>query len=132
MEIGSIERESAKARRVFESNREYLGKVYFGDFPLGACGNACCILAQWLQSKGLAEVRYICGERAGSSHAWLEVDDCIVDITADQFSDGPGPIFVGSDRSFHDQFENQQEGDSSISPFLDQVFARFKELMQSA
>lgn len=132
MGIGSIERESAKARRVFESNREHLGEVYFGDFPLGACGSACCFLSQWLESKGLAGIRYIWGERAGRSHAWLEVNDCIVDITADQFSDGPAPVFVGCDRSFHDQFENQQEGDSSIPPVLHEAFRRFWELMQSA
>ncbi len=73
-------------------------------FPKGSCGEASLLLAQWLWEHGF-ESRYYCGVRTDlASHAWLEIDDMIVDITVDQFPEFPYPVYVGSLTPFHVQF----------------------------
>lgn len=44
-------------------------------------------------SVGIGEFFCVCGMKDGASHAWLEVDVLIVDITGDQFPDRLG-IYV--------------------------------------
>ncbi|MBC2932935.1 hypothetical protein [Nocardioides sp. zg-1228] len=39
----------------------------------------------------------------GRTHAWLEQDDVIIDITAYQFDDIDEPIIVTTDRTWHEQ-----------------------------
>ncbi|WP_331768068.1 hypothetical protein [Embleya sp. NBC_00896] len=58
-------------------------------FPHGACGNACELLGEYLTSLGLGEWEIVTGQRHPQTHAWLERDEVIVDITADQFPDFP-------------------------------------------
>lgn len=127
-----MELEVHKVRTVFEENNKYLSETFFGYFPEGACGNASCFLAKWLEYQGVVGLRYICGKRDGHSHAWLEIDDCIIDITSDQFPDGVGSVYIGRDRSFHDQFIDQQEGDKGISSVVMGAFNKFWELAKNA
>jgi len=99
-----IEEEVIKARKIFEQYSVNISKAYFGSFPNRTCGDVCEILARWLSHKGVDNLTVACGEREGQSHAWLEVNDLIIDITSDQFEDGVGPIFVSTDSTFHDSF----------------------------
>ena len=74
-------------------------------FPAGACGDAAPLLGQFLLDQGEGEWTYVSGEREGAwSHAWIEQDGWIVDITADQFPDMDQPVIVTLDRSWHAQF----------------------------
>ncbi len=79
--------------------------VPFDTFPKGCCGDTSDLLAQWLWDNGY-ESRYYCGRRAPDqrTHAWLEVDDLVVDITGDQFSDFSETIYVGPLTPFHIAF----------------------------
>lgn len=42
------------------------------------------------------------------SHAWIELDGLIVDISGDQFVDQHEPVFVTKDRTWHDSFGGGQ------------------------
>jgi hypothetical protein len=80
-------------------------------FPKGACGDTSRLLAQYLRECGLGESTLVTGwrVRAGmrcQSHAWLERDGVIVDLTADQF-DQP-PIIVTRSSTWHGSWPEQQ------------------------
>jgi hypothetical protein len=76
------------------------------NFPHGSCGDASTLLGQYLFDQSLGLWEYTGGERERDlhSHAWLECDGLIIDITADQFEDVDEPVIVTRDRSWHAQF----------------------------
>jgi hypothetical protein len=85
--------------------------ITFEEFPRGSCGDATLLLAKYLQHSGLGLFNYVCGsihegaERGFQSHAWLQREDIIVDITADQFDGVREPVIVTRDHSWHDRFD---------------------------
>ena len=91
----------------FRSALERLTTDYPGlaRFPRGSCGDACELLGEYLSDAGLGRWTYKCGwdsEERRRSHAWLEQDEIIIDITADQFDDlDAPPTIVSLDREWH-------------------------------
>lgn len=82
--------------------------ITFESFPRGACGDTSDLLCEYLIDIGFQNVKYVSGERWDPdyhSHAWVEVDGVIVDITADQFPDVSEPVLVTRDSTWHRQFE---------------------------
>ena len=80
---------------------------YFPVFPSGWCGCVSRVLGAWLCRDYPGEAfYYVCGWR-GSSHAWIEYRDVVLDITADQFKDNNKKIIVTSlrDSIFHNTFQ---------------------------
>lgn len=68
----------------------------FSLFPQGTCGDCSCLLSRFIVEHNLPEPTYIAGERAdGSTHAWLEIHDTIIDITHDQFGTPPA-VYIGN------------------------------------
>lgn len=63
--------------------------MHIQGFPRGCCGIISELMGDYLNTVGLGEFFYVCGMKDGASHAWLEVDGLIVDITGDQFPDRP-------------------------------------------
>lgn len=115
--------ERAKAEGEFDSDS------IFSRFPRGCCGDATDLLGEFLLEYGI-ESYYVCGSRyfedieeGPQSHAWLDVDGLIVDITGDQFSDRfsyynyDKKVYVGTGDDFHDLFE-VEERDVHIFPGL--------------
>ena len=45
------------------------------------------------------------GLRDGCSHAWIQREGLIIDITADQFDDVTEPVIVSDSSPWHDSFE---------------------------
>lgn len=80
------------------------------DFPRGSCGDATLLLGTYLIKMGYSPFDYMLGERGNptgddwSSHAWLERDELFVDITSDQFSDGPDKVIVCYNSIWHAGF----------------------------
>jgi hypothetical protein len=74
------------------------------DFPTGPCGDACELLGQYMSDSGLGTWSYRDGVQPDPffTHAWIERDSLIVDITADQFHDVSDPVLVTTDRTWHD------------------------------
>jgi hypothetical protein len=72
-------------------------------FPNGSCGDVSELLGQYFSDSGLGswDLRSAMTSDLSCSHAWLEQDDLIVDITANQFSDMSEPVLVTKDRTWH-------------------------------
>jgi hypothetical protein len=97
-------------------NDEFANDVTFEKFPLGCCGDASDLLAQFLLENKI-KTHYICGTRYGAfediqSHAWLLTDNnIIIDITGDQFKydnnflNYDKFVYVGEMDDFHELFE---------------------------
>jgi hypothetical protein len=92
--------------------------ISMSSFPAGSCGDVCLLLGAYLADNGLREFEYVSGDRGSkadntwTSHAWLASGDLIVDITADQFPDGPSKVIVVHGSEWHQQFEVDR-----VSPF---------------
>jgi hypothetical protein len=124
MYIARLHREACRVREAIEqvpvaSCRETNA---FSMFPAGSCGDTCRMLGAYLQDVcGFPVFQYVCGERGSQSdnswttHAWLQRDTLIVDVTADQFSDAPRPIIIVEENSsWHQQFETKVLGPANL------------------
>jgi hypothetical protein len=79
-------------------------------FPKAACGDASRLLAQYLRDRGFGEWTIVTAWRDGMSrtHAWLEQDGWLIDITADQFEDVSEPVIATRRSDWHDGWEVRQ------------------------
>lgn len=94
----------------------------FANFPNGSCRDSAYLLLKYSKEKGLKGICLVSAEAGGSlkrtTHAWLEKDGYIIDITADQFNNRdrkkmPG-VFVSRDRSWHDKYFSRQTPESGV------------------
>ena len=99
-----------RIRAAFERMDKSNLPVTFNDFPHGACGDTCEVLAELLRELGHGGFQYKVGRRKnGNSHAWLEINSVIIDITADQFDEISDPVYIGPSNSWYQSFDIQQE-----------------------
>ncbi len=95
-------------------NRKHL-PFSMQNFPRGSCGDSALLLGAFLSDLGHSGFKYVCGERGSvadntwTTHAWLGRGSLIVDITADQFADAPGPVIVAYDSVWHGSFKADRE-----------------------
>jgi hypothetical protein len=61
-----------------------------------------------LHELGYGPIEYVSGQRGRQSHGWLELDDIIIDITADQFGEEIDPVLVTRDKTFHKNFVERE------------------------
>ncbi|MDO6681781.1 MULTISPECIES: hypothetical protein [unclassified Oceanobacter] len=115
-------------RRAIEAvpREEFIGLV-FRDFPAGCCGDTSNVLATYLFEQTGVIADY-CSGRAGGrdheiySHAWLRINDLIVDITADQFRDrgyALDPVYVGPPTDWYNSFDITIEADARHTSIKD-------------
>ncbi len=92
-------------------------------FPHGACGDASYLLAKYLDENRCGPFEYVLGERAtdGHSHAWLEKQGLIIDITADQFEGQDQGVLVTADRSWHAQFKEEERDIADFEKYDDRT-----------
>ncbi|PKH40721.1 DUF2026 family protein [Nocardioides alpinus] len=77
----------------------------FEGFPRGVCGDSAQMLGQYLQDSGLGVWNYRSGvDAGGQTHAWIEQDGWIIDITAPQFKDVKEAVVVTDDDSWYHRF----------------------------
>ena len=105
-EVDQIKLYLRRARNYFEKlAKQPTGDYLFERFPKGCCGNVSHPLGCFLISQGYENVRYIAGERTVDgqyqTHAWLEWDGWIIDITVDQFTDRLSAVFMEKESEFH-------------------------------
>jgi hypothetical protein len=117
----SIETLATAFRRAIEVST-VRADIVFRNFPRGSCGDASLSLSEFLRTHGFAEVDYVVGwaRESGSrrSHAWLELDGTIVDITADQFIDRSAPsVFITTGRAWHARFSEEDRHPARISDY---------------
>ncbi|GED72596.1 hypothetical protein BRE01_62980 [Brevibacillus reuszeri] len=82
---------------------EFPRSSFFERFPRGCCGDTSTLFSKFLQSKGI-ETHYVWGMWGEYSHAWLELDDILIDLTADQFDGVTEEVMVTSNRQWHSRF----------------------------
>lgn len=77
------------------------------DFPDGCCGDASELLSKFLEEHNI-RVEYVSGWQGQQSHAWLEYEENVIDITAYQFKHINEKIIITKDKSWHSKFTNQE------------------------
>ena len=142
----NLERLRATARE-FRLAIEHLDRsvlpVTFENFPRGSCGDAVLLLGTYLLDNGYGEFGYVLGERGDhqantwSSHTWLEKQNLVVDITADQFPEISDKVIVCLDSEWHRQFNGKIEHkadyriyDSRTAASLNNVYNEILKYMQ--
>lgn len=79
---------------------------YMGSYPEGWCGTMSRAWGAYLcEEYPEVEFQFVCGWRNGRSHAWIQMDEFILDVTADQFDDCSEQIIVSANSAFHKSFE---------------------------
>jgi hypothetical protein len=108
---GKLRAAACRFRSALESHGLELLPELCEPFPSGWCGDAAPLLSQYLTDSGLGDFDYVCGEtqevdpaESPQSHAWLEQDGFIIDITADQFPEIGEAVMITRDRTWHSQF----------------------------
>lgn len=98
-------------------NREFSRKDRMSNFPYGCCDDSCDLLGYYLYDQFQINTKQINGVYRDSipeeitNHAWLLLDDIIIDITADQFSsliENNYGVYVGVENEFYQQLEDKQ------------------------
>lgn len=118
MQPTEIHEIAARFRLAIEARQRTLRLSWLRDnFPTGCCREASDMLGTLLRERYGIEAAVVLGEIDDHSHAWLEIDGLIVDITADQFADrfpNAKPVIVTRDRAMHSQFG----GNKRVAPVL--------------
>jgi hypothetical protein len=77
------------------------GHIAFQAFPHGACGDTSDLLVRFLIERHGYDAKVAVGTKGQhQTHAWVVVEDLIIDITADQF-DGQPPVIVTDESPWH-------------------------------
>ena len=77
---------------------------HFKNFPNGCCGDTSELLSIYLKENDITTI-YVSGEKGLQSHGWLEYEDYIIDITADQFSGVEEKVIITNNSVWHGQFD---------------------------
>jgi hypothetical protein len=106
-------------------------------FPRGCCGIVSELMGDYLNTLGIGDFHYVCSAKDGASHAWLELDGLIIDITGDQFP-GREPVYVGRPDAWYGEWEEDTRHSAIHDPnafgygeeqdFLDLVVEELKNL----
>ena len=116
-------------RKVQNTNFEGIQNEVMNNFPNGCCKLSSLFLAKYLVINKVVEKEKILlsvkGQKKDLSHAWLEIEDQIIDITYEQFSNEKKYIFP-LDSKFHSEFKGQTkltyEEALSFSKDFEEVF----------
>ena len=113
MDIFTVERLAWRMRNTIDALPRQELPIPMSNFPKGACGDGSLLLGAFLVDSGFSGFEYVSAERGShenetwASHGWLAKGDLVVDITADQFPDGPAKVVVAEPSIWHSQFEVQ-------------------------
>lgn len=102
-------------KKIVDQFREKIRKTDFDGlqkvmnrFPTGCCKVSSMFFAKFLVDNNIAnekDIKFIANAYNGQSyHAWIELNDKIIDISIDQFHEANQFIF-GLDSSFHLSFD---------------------------
>jgi hypothetical protein len=92
---------------ILRSRSSTLHLATLQEFPRGACGDASLLLAKYLEVNNCGHSFYVLGERHGQQHAWLQLEEFIIDITADQFDDQDAGVIVTTESAWHASFNGK-------------------------
>jgi hypothetical protein len=104
-DLAPIRTGATRLRRAIIATRG-AGLISFEYFTAGGCGDASIFLGQYLSDDGFGDWEYVKGDRGSDqhTHAWIEREGILVDITSNQFEGVSAEIVVTRDPSWHSQF----------------------------
>jgi hypothetical protein len=73
------------------------------------------LLGDYLNTQHGLRAEYVCGEQDEASHAWLELDGVVIDITGDQF-DGRPPVFIAARDNWYSSWEESSRHVATHEP----------------
>ncbi len=87
-------------------------------FPTGCCGYVTTALFHFLKEKKI-KGNYVLGKkditRGQITHAWLQIDGLVVDITADQFNQEQRQVvYVGPPDGWYASWEQHTQDDTQV------------------
>lgn len=110
-----LRKTATAVRQIFEETEPKSDDDPFRDFPSGACGPAAELLGRYLKQVIGLDAGYVKGTRPdGQTHAWLQVNGTIIDITADQF--GQDAVIVTQESPWHDEWNASPPRPPACSP----------------
>jgi len=123
METPQIIEMAMRFRAAIESIPPEARPICMQSFPRGACGDTALLFGAFLVDQEVSGFKYIRGERGSqendtwTTHAWLQRDDLVVDLTADQFPDAPAGVIVSSQSIWHAQFQTEVGSESDFRQY---------------
>lgn len=111
----ALELLAAAARAGLEAMTPKQRGLEFGSFPHGTCGPVSELMGRIVLERTGREGIYVCGHghpalQPQQSHAWLEVDGLIIDLTYDQFEGTGLTGWVHKTSPWHARFDREQHG----------------------
>src|SRR6266404_1899628 len=114
--LDSLKHSAQATRSILEEYSRTTDGGIFSRFPNGSCRDSSYLLLKHLKDTDVPGVRLTSATSDASldfhTHAWLEIDGVIVDITADQFNyrlqEQMPPVFISADRTWHDRYFPEQ------------------------
>lgn len=113
----------------------------YEDFPAGTCRDMSELFAEHLLQEGFNNLFIVSGKNNDWSHAWIELENLAIDITADQFiefDDIKSPplkngVLIAPPATWHFQFKDQKRqefcnANENFSPTFEQMTIRNKVL----
>lgn len=104
-ELQLIARLGSEFRDALEACHHRLPPISFREFPRGACGDTCELLGRFFAENGSDRWEYVSAWKDDYSHAWLQKQDVVVDITADQFPGVNSTVIVARSSEWHSGFD---------------------------
>jgi hypothetical protein len=140
-DINKVKSISAKFRKAIKECKNSELPLSLSDFPVGSCSDASMLLGTYLKINGFGDFNFVKGKRgkgdALETHYWLQQENMIVDITADQYDGIDDEIIITSvDSEWHNSFDQEiiQEADYRMIDANDvrkHLNAVFKYIVQS-
>jgi len=104
--------------------------IEFENFPVNSCGDVSILLAEYLIDSGYGTPIYVVGELVEHprvlSHAWIELDGVVADITADGFDPNAPRVIVTEKSVWHNQFSRFDEHLVAIDLYEDYTASRLR------
>lgn len=138
MEIEKIREMADHFRKAIETIPVDTLPVCMQLFPRGACGDTSLLFGAYLVDHSVSGFKWMSGSRGDvrndtwTSHAWLQRDDLVVDLTADQFPDTPAGVIVMCPSPWHAQFNGEERGSGDFRGWsnVDQLTRLYRRLLQ--
>ncbi|MFF3597978.1 hypothetical protein [Kitasatospora indigofera] len=118
-----------QVKPTLDQNEHRLGSLHA--FPDGSCSEASGLLAVYLAHTGLGAWEVVSGGTpAGElgTHAWVEQDGLIVDITASQQGWTNPNVWLTSKPGWHDQFDEKKRVAAAVPEELADLYRRLESL----
>jgi hypothetical protein len=121
MNIEKLRKRVVEFRDSCEQIRWHSMPCEYRDFPSGTCGDISQILMRVLTKDGYKEIEYVVGMKGKQSHAWLEIQDIALDVTADQFPEIEEAVLFQSPTIWHRTFHIVDRRKSLSSPDSNEI-----------